>query len=319
MKKQKFLLPGILTLCILLAGALALAASIPSFFGSNKADPATGSDSLSQSGLSSAGSGPADSNAGTGSFGLKVFFFNVGQADAILVILPNGKTLAIDAGESDTQKSLADRIKTLGITRLDALVATHPHTDHIGGMSYLIKKFDAGTIYMSKASTTTKTFENLLETIADKKIQVIEAKTGGSISLDADVAIRILSPAWLSDDDINDNSVVLKITYGQTSFLLMGDAGTPIEKQMLLRKENLEADVLKVGHHGSDTSTSDAFLKEVMPKIAVISVGKDNDYNHPSQTVVDRLKGIGAQILRTDEQGTVILSSDGKTVKIQSK
>ncbi len=233
--------------------------------------------------------------------------------------MPNGTTLGIDAGESDTQESLADAIQALGITRLDALVATHPHTDHIGGMAYLIRKLDVGRIYMPKTSTTTKTFENLLETIAVKKLQVIEAKTGGSISLDADVAIRILSPTQLSEEEMNDNSVVLKITYGQTSFLFMGDAGTPVEKQLLARKENLKADVLKVGHHGSDTSTSSVFLKEVMPAFAMISVGKDNDYNHPSQTVVNRLKGAGAQILRTDEQGTITLSSDGKTVSVQSK
>lgn len=313
MSKNKNMKPALVILLLLLSCALTTAALLDPFWirdtSVSSADPSSSDSSLSSGGLAS-----IDPQGRL----LRVYFFDVGQADAMLILLPNGTSIGIDAGESGTQESLVKWMKETGITKLDALVMTHPHADHIGGMQYLIEQVPVSRIFMTKASSTTKTFERLLETIANQKIQVVKAGAGGSIELDPDVTIDILSPVTLSAEDMNDNSIVIRLTYGQTSFLFMGDAESQTEKTLLLDKTNLGADVLKVGHHGSNSSTTESFLEKVAPRYAVISVGADNDYNHPNKDVLDRLTAIGARILRTDEQGTVVIVSDGQTVALQS-
>jgi competence protein ComEC len=251
---------------------------------------------------------------------LRAFFFNVGQADAILLILPNGKTLLVDAGEASSARSLEADIRGKGVDRFDAVVATHPHADHIGGMSYLITNFNIGTIYMTRASTTTKTFENLLLAIAEKGLRVQTAIAGDSIDLDDMVEIRILSPGSLFKDSLNNNSVVLHIAYKGTSLLLMGDAEMKAENQILENETNIRSTILKVGHHGSGTSTGLEFLRSVNPQIAIISVGKDNRYQHPSDEVISQLEAAGIAIYRTDQYGTieVRISKEGYTTHTEN-
>ena len=315
MKRRRLLLPGLLTLCILLLGSILIAATADSWLKAGRSDSST--DRLSVSGDTSVPSGKGYSANGSGSSkALQVYYFDVGQADAILIRLPNGKTLGIDAGEKDTQEDLVKSIQTMGISKIDIMFVTHPHSDPIGGMTYLLGRLAVGKIYMTQASTTTQTFENLLLAIANRKIPVVEAKAGVTLSLDPEVTVKILAPVTLSKDELNNHSIVLRISYGTTSFLFMGDAETPVEKGLLLSGEILASDVVKIGHHGSESSSSAAFLNVVLPHYAVISVGKDNDYNHPSNTVLERLAKVKAQVLRTDLRGTIVLSSDGSEVRI---
>lgn len=248
---------------------------------------------------------------------LKVYFFDVGQADSCLIVLPNKKTILIDAGEYKTQQQLANMIRSAGVKEINALIATHPHADHIGGMSYIINNFNVEQIFMSKTSTTTKTFETLLTTIAIKKTALKEAKSGVLINLDNEVSVKIIAPINYIPDELNENSVVIKLVYKGKSFLFMGDAGIPEESTMLDAGVELKSDVLKVGHHGSHYSTSNKFIEKVLPKYAIISVGKNNEYGHPSQTVIDKLEDIGSAILRTDLSGTIVILSDGINIETQ--
>ncbi len=302
MSRRKRLTPAFFTILILVFLASAIAASTDLF-------------GVRRAGLQPASSASSDSLEFADAK-LRVYFFDVGQADAILITLPNGAAVAVDAGERETQEALLQKILDAGVSKLDALVMTHPHDDHIGGMDFLIQNLPVAKIYMTEAVSTTRTFETLLETIAEKKIRVVKAAAGGSIDLDPEVGIDILSPDSVSDGDMNENSVILRVRYGKTVFLLTGDAGSAAEKDLLQSSADWKADVLKVGHHGSNSSSTNDFLAAVRPAYAVISVGKDNDYGHPSATVLKRLEQAGASVLRTDRDGTVVMGSDGKTVML---
>ena len=196
MKRRRLLLPGLLTLCILLLGSILIAAAADSWLKAGRSDSST--DRLSVSGDTSVPSGKRYSANGSGSSkALQVYYFDVGQADAILIRLPNGKTLGIDAGEKDTQEDLVKSIQTMGISKIDIMFVTHPHSDHIGGMTYLLGRLAVGKIYMTQASTTTQTFENLLLAIANRKIPVVEAKAGVTLSLDPEVTVgRLRFFSW---------------------------------------------------------------------------------------------------------------------------
>lgn len=245
---------------------------------------------------------------------LKIHYIDVGQGDAILIQTPGGKNIMIDTGTNASTNTVTSYLQKLGITKLDILVGTHPHEDHIGGMDAIINMFQVGKVYMPKASFNTQTFKDVLMAIKNKGLSITAPIPGTTVDVDPSIKLEILAPNSSSYDYLNDYSIVLKLTYGSKSFLFTGDAQSLSESEMISKGYDLSADVLKVGHHGSKTSTSDAFLKAVNPKYAVISVGKGNDYGLPSQITMTKLKNAGITVYRTDESGNIICTSDGSNI-----
>ena len=244
---------------------------------------------------------------------IKVHYIDVGEGDSIFIELPNDMTMLIDAGESNVSSYIAEYIRDLGYLKIDYLIGTHPHADHIGGMSYIINNFVIGKIYMPKAISTSKTYENLLNTIVDNNLKVTTAKVGVSILNIDNLRVDIIAPNSDNYSDLNNYSAVIKIVYKNKSFLFMGDAERVSEDEI---KTDVSVDVIKVGHHGSDTSSSASFVKKVNAKYAIISVGADNEYNHPSEDVVSRFQSSGAKVYRTDLNGNIIVTSDGDTLEV---
>ena len=241
---------------------------------------------------------------------LRVYYLDVGQADSILVI-DKDKTMLIDAGTNEAGETVVNFLKDKGITKIDYLVGTHPHEDHIGGLDDVIDNFDIGTIYMPKMQTTTKTFEDVLDSITAKNLQVTTPVVGDKFTLtDAECTIM----ATDTEENLNLASVVIRMTYGGNSFLFMGDAEAEIEEARSWQP----ADVLKVGHHGSKTSSTQNFIMQVMPSIAIIQVGKDNSYNLPNQETIDKLNSVGTKIYRTDEDGNILVTSDGANIQVET-
>ena len=240
---------------------------------------------------------------------LKVHFIDVGQADSIL-IQDNGKSMLIDAGNNADSDAVVNYIKSQGISKLDIVIGTHAHEDHIGGLDKVINSFDIGNIYLPKQQSTTKTFEDVLIAIKNKGLKITTPTPNSTFKLNSAEGL-ILAPKSSSYEDINNSSVVVKLTFGSNSFMFTGDAEDVSEKEILNGGFNLSADLLKVGHHGSSSSTTQAFLDKVNPKYAVISVGKGNSYGHPNKGTMDRLKNKAIKVYRTDESGTIIATSDG--------
>jgi len=240
----------------------------------------------------------------------------VGQGDSIFIKTPNGKTMLIDAGDSDAYSAIKEVLDQNSVTQLDVLVATHPHADHIGSMEKIYTKYGAKKIYMPKAVTTTATYKNLLSAIDKNGQKITTAIAGMSIDIDSDITMKIISPQDKTYDDLNDYSVVIKCTFKNSSVLFTGDATKVTEAEMIANySAELKSDVLKVGHHGSRESSSEAFLKIVSPTYAIISCGKDNSYNHPHSEALTRLKSINTVIKRTDESGSISFIMDGNTIK----
>ena len=243
---------------------------------------------------------------------LKVHFIDVGQADSILIQQGNNNML-IDAGNNDDEDTLRNYINNLGIKEFTYVVGTHPHEDHIGSMDYIINSFKVGKIYFPKTTATTKTFENLVKAVQNKGMQFTAPAVGETFNL-GEAKCTILAPNSDSYEDANNYSIVIKLEYGNTSFLFTGDAEDVSEKEMLSNGLDLKADVLKAGHHGSKSSSTDAFLNAVNPKYAVISVGKDNDYGHPNKETLQKFSSRGIKVYRTDESGTIVVTSDGNNI-----
>ncbi|MFW6016034.1 MAG: ComEC/Rec2 family competence protein [bacterium] len=248
---------------------------------------------------------------------LSIHFLDVGQADCILIKSGN-ESMLVDAGNRADDEYIYSYLKDQNINELKFLVGTHPHEDHIGSMSMVLENFEVGQILMPKAIATSQTYENLIETIQNQGKKVKSPMVSDTFKL-GEAIIYVLAPNSSEYQDINNYSIVLKVVHGKNSFLLTGDAEDVSELEMLNNNLDVEANVLKVGHHGSHSSTSNAFLDAVEPEYAVICAGKDNRYGHPHDEVIYKLNNAGIEIYRTDEAGTIIATSDGETIKFDKK
>lgn len=242
---------------------------------------------------------------------LEVYFLDVGQADSILISNKDHHIL-IDAGNNEDGPLLVNYIKELGISKFDLVVGTHPHEDHIGGLDNIIDNFDIDNIYLPDVITTTKTFEELIDSISNKNLEITIPKINDTLSL-GDITIEVIS-SNSNQDNLNDSSLVLKLTYGSNSFLFTGDISSEVEKAII--DKNIDVDVLKVSHHGSSSSTSTNFLKKVTPSHAIISVAKKNTYNHPSISTINRIKEYTNNLYITSELGTIKVTSNGKDINV---
>lgn len=246
---------------------------------------------------------------------LTIHFLDVGQADCILIELPNSQIMLIDGGSRSSRDAVLNYFRNLNIDSIDYLVITHPHEDHIGGLPDIIDSHYVGRIYMPRASHNTQIFERLLTAIQDNGLSINTARAGVNILSEQGLRIDIVAPVGETYRDLNDYSAVVRLTFNNVSFLFAGDAEAVSENEIT---ENIQADVLKVSHHGSRTSTSESFLDKVSPSYAVISVGHNNTYGHPSEDVMTRLLDAGISVYRTDELGTIVITTDGDAININS-
>jgi len=244
---------------------------------------------------------------------LVIHYIDVGQGDSILIQI-HGKNMLIDAGTTQSTKDLINYLNKQKIDKLDYLIETHPHEDHIGGMSKIIDKFEVIKFYAPKVTSTTKAFEGMVNSLQKKSLKIRIAKADITLDLGSDVNCQILAPNSDSYKEVNNNSTVIKLNYGNTKFLFDGDAEKLSEDEMIAKGYDLSCDVLKLGHHGSRTATSDEFLKLAHPKIAIISCGLNNDYGHPHKPTLTKLKSIDSKIYRTDKEGTIVLVSNGTKI-----
>lgn len=242
---------------------------------------------------------------------LTVYYLDVGQADAA-VLLCDGAVMMIDGGNSADSDFIYAWLKQHDIDHIDAMVCTHTHEDHVGGLSGALNYASVDVAYAPVQEAQTKVFENFVYYLDQQEVSITVPEAGDTFDLGG-AQVEILGPVE-EYSDTNDTSLVLRVTYGQTSFLFTGDMETTAEEDLLDAYWDLSADVLKVAHHGSDTSSSLEFLQAVDPDYAVISVGVGNDYGHPSPEVLERLEGLGLPVYRTDELGTICCVSDGQTV-----
>lgn len=250
--------------------------------------------------------------------GFAVHFIDVGQGDCTLV-LSNGESLLIDAGENGHETDVLNYLRSMGIEKLDYIVATHQHSDHIGGLPEVLEEFGTDNIIMPRLTKeqtpTNSTYTAFLKAVQASKAKVISAKLGLTYAL-GDASFEILGPVTDDAEDINSMSAVTKITYGETSFIVTGDAEKDEELEIIDNGADLDCDVLRVGHHGSYTSSCKDFLDAVIPEICVISCGTDNDYGHPHDVVLKRLEKCTDEIYRTDICGDIVMTSDGTDIEI---
>lgn len=244
---------------------------------------------------------------------MRVHYIDVKQGDSTFIEFPNDKTMLIDAGKKEQGSNVVNYIKNLGYNKIDYVVGTHPDADHIGGLATVIESFVIGSIYMPKKSSTTQTYLNLLKVIKNKGLTINTALSGVNIiSLD-NLKVDIISPTKEYETS-NESSAVIKIVYKNRKFLFMADATTDNEADI---KADVESDVVKVGHHGSDSSSKEEFVQKTKAKYAVISVG-ENSYHHPYDIIVKRWENIGAEVLRTDKLGSIVISTDGNNLNINN-
>ena len=297
------------------AAVLALSLCLAGCYGASGSGALTGpSGGDSSFGNSSAGEGsPGPLSSGElPQNGLQVHFIDVGQGDSIL-IRQKDHSMLVDAGENDQGDVVVSYLKSQGIDQLDYVIGTHPHSDHIGGLDDVIGSFEVDRVFLPPIEHTTATFEEVLDAIEVKDLSLTLPQVGDVWEL-GEASFTILAPNKDYGDDLNNWSIGIRVEYGDNHFVLCGDAEAQAEADICANGLPLGADVLKAGHHGSSTSTSDLFLDQVAPSWVVIQCGKDNSYGHPHKETLEKLKGRGIGVLRTDLEGTLIAASDGEEI-----
>ena len=252
---------------------------------------------------------------------LKMHVIDVGQGDAVLMQC-GGRNVLIDCDENGMGDTVLDYLRKADVSHLDWIIGTHPHSDHIGGMDTVIKSKDITIDHVMMPQTskeltpTTMTYTEVLTAIKKKKLKITRPVPGTEYDLDG-VTMLVLSPAkGAKYEDLNDYSIVLKFTYGDVSVLTGGDASKLVERQLITLDYDLSADIYKVSHHGGRDGNSQAFLDEVNPRYAAISVGEDNKYGHPKNEILKRLRAMDCKVYRTDLDGDIIFESDGKNISV---
>ena len=248
---------------------------------------------------------------------LTVSYIDVGQGDATLIQKGNFHML-IDAGKNEKGTMVVEYLKKHGVQKLDVLVGTHPDSDHIGGLDDVLNEVSADTVYLPETSKETKTYREVMDVLRQNGKEAQMPEIGKEYCYDQNVLVRFLGPQR-NYKDANNNSLVVQLAYGKNRFLFMGDAEEQEEEDIVEKKYDLECDVLKVGHHGSYTATSDVFLQESNPVYAVISAGAGNSYGHPHAATLAKLQDEDVQVYRTDQMGTIQAVSDGNQVRLQTE
>jgi len=251
---------------------------------------------------------------------LTMSVIDVGQGDSILLTFPHNESLLIDGGKEVEGPMVVSYLHSVGITHLNGIVATHPDSDHIGGLITVLDSVQVDHVYDVGLPKSSATYATFLQLVAQKNISYTQSRAGDSIAMDSDTTILIVNPPQpISAIEVpdNDHSIVVKVTYQRVSYLLTGDAESSAEARMI-SMYNCSAYVLKVGHHGSSSASSATFLRAVMPHIAVISVGANNSYGHPAPQTLARLAAVNSMVYRTDKQGTIIVTTNGLTVDVRT-
>ncbi|MGU8582074.1 ComEC/Rec2 family competence protein [Clostridium perfringens] len=245
---------------------------------------------------------------------LMISYIDVGQGDAAYMKV-NGNDILIDAGPRSNSKELLEQLKAKNIDDFELVIATHPHEDHIGGMVDVFKEYEVKAFYSPKITHTTKTYENLVKAVKDEGLKTKELKGGMVIDLGEGAKFEVFTPQKSEYEELNDYSPIMKLSFGDTSYLFTGDAEKLAEEEALAKyKTSLDSDVIKFGHHGSSSSSSNAFIEAVSPKYGIISCAKDNKYGHPHRETLDIIKKYNIKTFRTDTDGEIILTSDGKSI-----
>jgi competence protein ComEC len=260
-----------------------------------------------------------NTNVGTPTGILEISYLDVGQGDAAYIRV-NDFDILIDAGPKSDSDKLMKQLEEENIDDFEIVIATHPHEDHIGGMTKVFERYDVESFYMPKATNTTKTFENMMKAVSNEGLKANVIKEGTSFELGEGARIDVYSPMHESYDDFNDYSPIMKLTYGNKSFIFTGDAEKVVEEEVVAKYANeLKADVIKFGHHGSSTSSTKEFIEAISPKYGIISCGVDNSYGHPHKETLKIIDEMGIEAYRTDKQGQIIITSDGDNIEIKTQ
>lgn len=250
---------------------------------------------------------------------MEVSYLDVGQGDSAYIRV-NDFDILIDAGPKSDSDRLLEQIKAKNIDDFEMIIATHPHEDHIGGMADVFQQYDVESFYMPSVTHTTKTFENMVKAVSNEGIKIQTIKEGMKFDLGTGAKIDVYSPIYESYEEFNDYSPIMKLTFGETELIFTGDAEAHAEADVVAKyPDNLKADVLKFGHHGSSTSSTEEFLQSVSPEYGIISCGADNKYGHPHRETLDKISKYNIKSYRTDTQGQITLTSDGKNISIKTE